>query len=374
MSQSRVPLVDLQAQHRRIADEVRAGWESVLASGAFILGAEVQAFEREFACFSRVRHCIGVANGTDALELALRAIGVGPGDEVILPVNTFIATALAVARTGARPVFVDCDRDFMLIDVEQVTARISPRTKALLPVHLFGQMAPMHELMGLARTHGLQVVEDAAQAQGAAQNEWRAGGVGVAAGTSFYPGKNLGAYGDAGAVLTNADEVAAKVRALRNYGSEVKYAHPETGFNSRLDTLQAVVLRAKLAHLAVWNDARRAAARRYDELLADVPEVVRPATHPGNVHVWHLYTLRVPRRDSVLAALQAAGIGAGIHYPLPIHLQGAFAWMGHRAGDFPVAEAVAAQILSLPLFPEITAAQQEHVVAELRRALSRHDS
>ncbi len=353
-----------------IADEVARGFARVIERTAFVLGAEVAEFEAAFARFSGVAHCVGVANGTDALELALRAGGVGPGDEVILPANTFVATALAVTRAGATPALVDCDPVHLLIDPAAVGARLGPRTRALLPVHLYGQMAPLEQLQAIARRAGLVLVEDAAQAQGATRHGIGAGALGLAAGTSFYPGKNLGAYGDAGAVLTASAEVAGSVRALRNYGSEIKYSHAERGFNSRLDTLQAVVLLAKLPHLAAWNGARREGAQRYDELLAELPRVTRPATLPGNEHVWHLYVVRVPGRDRVLERFAVAGISAGIHYPTPIHLLGAFAHLGHRRGDFPVAERAADEVLSLPLFPGITAAQQERVVDELRRALS----
>jgi dTDP-4-amino-4,6-dideoxygalactose transaminase len=364
-----VPLVDLKAQHRQVAEAVAQGFARVMEGTSFVLGPAVAEFEEAFARFSSVRFCVGVANGTDAIEIALRAVGIGPGDEVIVPTNTFIASALGVARAGAVPVLVDCEAEHHLIDPDRVAERIGPRTRAILPVHLEGQMAPMSPLHGLAHAHGLVVVEDAAQSQGATQDERGVAATSVAAATSFYPGKNLGAYGDAGAVLTNDEDTARKVRALRNYGSEIKYHHPETGFNSRLDSLQAVVLCAKLAYLAEWNHARRAAARRYDELLADLEPVTRPGARPGNEHVWHLYVVRVPNRDAVLARLQAAGIGAGVHYPTPIHLQGAFRYLGHRVGDFPVAEKAAADVLSLPLFPEITVAQQERVVAALRAAI-----
>jgi dTDP-4-amino-4,6-dideoxygalactose transaminase len=383
-----IPLVDLAAQDAEVRAEVEAGWRSVLDRTAFVLGDEVGRFESAFAKFSGVAHCIGVANGTDALELALRAVGIGAGDEVLVPANTFIASALAVARIGAAPVFVDVDPATQLFDADDAAARVTARTKAVLPVHLFGQMAPMTDVERLAAEHGLLVVEDAAQSQGAAQRApgfWArsaqhdavsapkterrgSGSIGIAAGTSFYPGKNLGAYGDAGAVLTDDDSVAGRVRALRNYGSEVKYHHPMVGFNSRLDTLQAVVLSAKLKRLAAWNEARRAAARRYDALLADLG-IGLPATLDENEHVWHLYVVRVPERDRVLAALNAAGVGAGVHYPVPIHLQGAFASLGHREGDFPVAEAAAREILSLPIYPHITESQQEQVADALRKAV-----
>jgi dTDP-4-amino-4,6-dideoxygalactose transaminase len=366
---SQIPLVDLKAQHQEVAEEVQRGFAQVLEKTAFILGPAVAEFEAAFAKFSGVAHCVGVANGTDALELMVRAAGIGPGDEVILPANTFIATALAVARAGGTPVLADIDPRYHLIDVQQAASKIGPRTKALLPVHLYGQIAPMEALAALAKDKNLVLLEDAAQSQGARRNGTGGGGFGLAAGTSFYPGKNLGAYGDAGAVLTNSPEINTKVRALRNYGGEVKYHHPETGFNSRLDTFQAVVLNAKLARLAGWNDLRRQAARRYDELLHGFPGVVLPETLPGNEHVWHLYVIRVPRRDEVLKKLNAAGIGAGIHYPIPIHLQGAFKQLGQGPGSFPVSEAVANEILSLPLFPQITPQQQERVADELKKAL-----
>jgi dTDP-4-amino-4,6-dideoxygalactose transaminase len=349
---------------------VSAGFARVLGSTSFILGAEVAEFEAGFARFVGVPHCIGVGNGTDALELALRSLGIGAGDEVVVPTNSFIASALAISRAGATPVFVDCEDGTLLLDVADVERKLTPRTRAVMPVDLFGQAAPFEKLAPLLEGRRIAIVEDAAQAQGAERHGRGAGGFGDVAATSFYPGKNLGAYGDAGAVLTASDEIAQRVRALRNYGSEVKYHHPETGFNSRLDTLQAVVLNAKLARLAGWNAARRRAAQRYHELLADVPGVKLPATLPGNEHVWHLYVVRVPRRDAVLARLNEAGIGAGIHYPVPIHLQGAYRQLGHRTGDFPVAERAAGEILSLPMFGEITPAQQERVAKVLREALA----
>jgi len=364
-----IPLVDLKAQLAQIEPEVREGWDRVLANTAFILGGEVAAFEEAFAAFSGVAHCAGVGNGTDALELGLRAVGVGPGDEVIVPVNTFIASALAISRAGATPVFVDSDARTHLLDLAQVEAKIGPRTKALMPVHLYGQCAPMAEVLAIAEKAGVPVIEDAAQAQGAKQGGRTAGSFGAIAGTSFYPGKNLGAFGDGGAVLTDSEPLARKVKALRNYGSEVKYHHPETGFNSRLDALQAVVLRVKLARLSGWNAARREAAKRYDELLAGLEGVTLPETVPGNEHIWHLYVIEVDERDRVLASLNEQGIGAGIHYPVPVHLQGAYAHLGQGEGAFPVAEAAAKRIVSLPMFGEITAAQQEQVVHALAKAL-----
>ncbi len=363
----RIPLVDLQAAHAEVAEEVELGFKRVISTTGFVGGEEVAAFEREYAAFTGVPQCVGVANGTDALELALRAIGVGPGGEVILPANTFIATAEAVARTGARPVFVDMDPDTYLIDADAALAAVTPATRAVLPVHLYGQLAPVERLVeGLAGT-GVPVVEDAAQCQGASRHGRPAGSWGIAA-TSFYPGKNLGAYGDAGAVVSTDETLATTVRTLANHGGLTKYAHDLVGFNSRLDALQAVVLRAKLAKLAGGNEARRAAARRYDALLAGL-DVVRPVTLAGNVHVWHLYVVRVADRDRVVAELNAAGIGAGIHYPVPVHLTPAFEHLGYRRGAFPHAEAAADRILSLPIYPQITEAAQETVVNSLAAAL-----
>jgi dTDP-4-amino-4,6-dideoxygalactose transaminase len=367
---SRIPLVDLRAQQAAVAEEVERGWRQVLDSNAFIAGPQVAEFEREFAAFSMTRHCVAVANGTDAIEIALRALGIGPGDECVLPANTFIATAEAVCRAGARPVLVDCaDDDTCLIDARAVADAMTGRTRAIIPVHLYGQTAPVEQLLPLAARTGAWIVEDAAQAHGARRNGVAAGSLGHLAATSFYPGKNLGAYGDAGAVLTRSDELAEKMRMIRDHGSRRKYEHEMIGVNSRLDTLQAVVLSAKLRRLAGWNAARRAAAARYDAMLSAVPGVSLPATLDGNEHVWHLYAVRVPDRDRVLKELHAAEIGAGIHYPVPLHLTPAFAGLGYAEGTFPVSERAAGQTLSLPIFAEITAEQQERVVAVLSAAL-----
>ncbi|NXY94257.1 DegT/DnrJ/EryC1/StrS family aminotransferase [Streptomyces sp. BR123] len=369
---NQIPLVDLKAAHAEIAEELRAGFDRVLAGTAFIGGEEVRAFEREYADFAGVAHCVGVANGTDALELALRAVGVGVGDEVVLPANTFIATAGAVHRIGARPVLVDCLPDTLLIDPQAALDAVGPKTRAVVPVHLYGQCAPAAEVA--ARLPGrARIVEDAAQSQGATR-DGRPAGSGTIAATSFYPGKNLGAYGDAGAVVTDDEEAAALVRALANHGGTTKYRHDVAGFNSRLDGLQAVVLRAKLARLADGNAARRAAAARYGDLLgglAAAGRVTLPATDEGNVHVWHLYVVRISGadRDEVVGKLNAEGIGAGVHYPAPVHLTPAFAHLGHGRGDFPHAERAADLMLSLPLYPQITAAQQQRVVDAFTNAL-----
>lgn len=366
-----IPLVDLQAAHAEVAEDVAAGFKRVIAGTAFVGGEEVAAFEREYAAFSATRHCVGMANGTDAVELALRAVGVGPGDEVVLPANTFVATAEAVARAGARVVLADIDPTTYLVDVDAALAAVGPATRAMLPVHLYGQLAPVERLRAALAGTRIAVVEDAAQCQGATRDGLGAGSGGIAA-TSFYPGKNLGAYGDAGAVVTDDADLARSVRTMGSHGGLVKYVHEVIGVNSRLDALQAVVLRAKLSRLVAWNAARRAAAARYDALLEGT-EVVRPITLAGNEHVWHLYVIRIPglpgRRDDVLKRLNEAGIGAGIHYPYPIHLTPAFAGLAYRRGSFPHAEKAATEILSLPLFPQITAEQQETVVRALETAL-----
>jgi dTDP-4-amino-4,6-dideoxygalactose transaminase len=360
----KVPLVDLGWQHEQIAADVAAGWETVLATTAFVGGPAVGDFEQAFATYLGLGHCIGAGNGTDALEIAIRALGIGAGATVAVPVNSFIASAEAVLRAGARPKLVEVDDDTLLLDPAKLEL---DGLTAVMPVHLFGQMAPMRAVLDLAGDR--PVIEDAAQAQGAEQDGARIGTLGAVAGTSFYPGKNLGAYGEAGAVLTTSDDVADATRLLVNHGSRRKYDHETFGFNSRLDPLQAVVLSAKLRRLDEWNDLRRAAARRYDDLLADLEQVRRPSTATGNLHVWHIYAVRVANRDDVLAKLNAAGVGAAIHYPVPLHLTKALGDLGHSEGDFPVAERAAAEILSLPIYPGITAEQQEYVVDTLRSAV-----
>lgn len=365
-----VPLVDLVAQQAEIHDEVMTELAQILTTASFIGGASVAGFEAAYAAFLGAQHCVGVANGTDALELALRAGGVTPGGEVILPANTFIATAEAVSRMGAVPVPVDVDPEYLLMDPDATAAAVTSRTQAIVPVHLFGQTAFVERLTPIAERCGAVIIEDAAQSQGATRFGQAAGTLGLAAGTSFYPGKNLGAAGDAGGVVTNDPDLAAKVRLLGAHGSSQKYAHEAIGMNSRLDAVQAVVLRAKLRRLQDWNSLRRSAAKRYAELLRDVPGVIIPREAPGNVDVWHLYVVRVPKRETVLQALQAVGIQAGIHYPVPVHLTGAYKAAGRGRGSFPVTESAAGSILSLPLFPHITADQQERVVESLDAAVT----
>ena len=362
-----VPLVDLRIQHEEINDVVRDGFDRVLASGAFILGPEVQRFEEAFARYCGVPYVVGVGNGTDALELALRAGGIGRGDEVILPANTFVATAEAVLRAGASVRLVDCDENF-LIDPVGVADSLGPKVRAVIGVHLYGQAAPMETLRGML-DDGVLLIEDAAQSQGATRYSVRTGALGDIAATSFYPGKNLGAYGDAGAVITASGDLAARVRAMRNHGGVHRYEHELIGMNSRLDGLQAVVLAAKLERLDSWNQARRNAAAVYDELLAEMPQVVTPRVAAGNEHIFHLYVVRVPRRDLVVERMNAVGINAAVHYPTPIHRVPAFSFLGLAEGAFPVAERLSHEILSLPIFPGITVDQQHDVAAELGRAL-----
>ncbi len=368
----KIPLVDLAWQHQEIAEEVMAGLEEVFAATAFIQGPQVRQFEEEFAAFCHVANCVGVASGTDALEMAVRALGLGPGDEVIVPANSFIASALGVIRAGVDVKLVDCDPDTYLIDVEAVHRAMTPKVKAVMPVHLFGQTAPVEQLSDVVGD--VPIIEDAAQSQGSLRLGKPSGSLGKIAATSFYPGKNIGAYGDAGAVLTEDDELAQLVRNLGNWGSPEKYHHPVVGFNSRLDTVHAVVLKAKLGRLADWNKQRRAAAERYNELLIAGGRLQPPQVLAGNEHVWHLYVVRVPQRDRVAASMHDDDIGVGVHYPIPMHLQGALSFLGHRSGDFPETEAAAAEMLSLPMFPGISAEQQEAVVESLNSALDSANS
>ncbi len=365
----KVPFLDLAAQSAEIADEVLPSWRHLFDTAGFIGGSEVDAFEREYAEYIGVEHVIGVSNGTDALELAYRAVGVGPGNEVIMPANTFIATAEAVSRIGAVPVFVDVDEEHLLIDPDAVESAITERTRVIAPVHLFGQTAPVERILPIANKHGVVVVEDAAQSQGASSAAGRAGALARAAATSFYPGKNLGAAGDAGAVMTDDAEIAAYIRNVAAHGSSTKYVHDHIGMNARLDAIQAAVLRAKLRRLDGWNAARRAVADRYATLLADIDGVRLPTVRQGNADVWHLYVVRVDERERVMARLAEAGIGVGIHYPTPVHLTEAYAGLGYERGSFPVAEAAADSILSLPMFPHLAEAQQERVVVVLRAAV-----
>ena len=362
MKRPQVQLVDLTAQYRAIAAEVTRAITKVLAEGDFILGRELELFEEEFADFCRVRYAVGVDSGTSALELALLAYEIGAGSEVIAPANTFIATALAISHVGATPVLVDVDPRTYNIDVAAVKRAITPRTKAIIPVHLNGHPARMDAIHEIAKEHSLIVIEDACQAHGASYHGKRTGSMGHAAAFSFYPGKNLGAYGDGGMLTTNDPAIAKRVQMLRNYGQSEKYHHMLRGYNRRLDTLQAAVLRVKLRHLESWNAARRWNALVYNKLLAD-SGVALPFEAQDAVSAWHLYVIRVVHRDALRDHLGRQGISTGVHYPVPIHLQPAYENLGYKPGDFPVTEANAQRILSLPMYAELTH-QQLKLVAE----------
>lgn len=367
-----IPFVDLAAGHAALRTELVAAFERVAQSGDFILGEDVALFEREWAAYCGVTHAIGTDSGLSALELALRALDIGPGDEVVTAANTFVATVLAIAHVGARPVLVDVDPATATLDVEQTAAAITPRTRALVPVHLYGQPADMGPLMALARKHDLRVVEDACQAHGARYRGARAGSFGHAAAFSFYPAKNLGAFGDAGAVVTNDDECAERIRMLRNYGQRAKYDHAVLGHNRRLDTVQASILRLKLQRLDEWNEARRECAGRYLASL-DGADVTPPTTRVDVEHVWHLFVVRSPARDALRAHLAENGISTGIHYPVPVHLLDACRGLGYRRGDFPVTERLADEILSLPMYPGLSADAVDRV-AETVRAFAAADA
>ena len=358
-----VPFVDLKAQYDSIHDQVNDALSEVLESCRFVGGAVVEAFETEFAQACGVKHAVGVGNGTDALQVALRACGIGPGDEVITTAFTFMATAEAIVNAGARPVFVDVD-DTYTLDVSQVQDRITARTRAILPVHLYGQPADIDPLMELAERHGLVVVEDAAQAHGARYKNRRVGSLGHIACFSFYPSKPLGAYGDGGAILTNSDQWAHQVRTICDHGRTGYYEHALIGCNSRLDALQAAVLRVKLRHLDEWNEARRQVALRYAQLLVS-SDLFLPHVAPEREHVYHLYVVRSRDREGLRQRLQKAGIGVGLHYPGPLHLQPAYASLGYRRGSLPNTEDWADQILSLPMYAEMTKNQISEVAAAI---------
>jgi dTDP-4-amino-4,6-dideoxygalactose transaminase len=359
-----IPIVDLKTQYEQLRAEIAVALQNVLDSGAFVLGPDVKALEQEVADYCRCRYGVGVASGTDALRLSLAALGVGPGDEVITTPFTFVATANTISHSGARPVFVDIDPDTYNLDPNAVAAAVTLRTKAIVPVHLYGQPAEMDTLMAITEQHGLAVIEDAAQAIGAEYKGRRAGSIGHVGCLSFYPTKNLGAYGDAGMVVTNDADLAAKLDVLRRQGGKTKYFHEVLGFNSRLDTMQAAILRVKLRHLEHWQEARREAACRYDGLLAAAGlPVTAPFARSDVRHVYHQYTIRAPRRDDLAQHLRQRGVNTMIYYPLPLHLQNLYRDLGMAEGALPIAEAAGREVLSLPMFPELTEAQQEEIVA-----------
>jgi dTDP-4-amino-4,6-dideoxygalactose transaminase len=361
-----VPYLDLKAQYRSIKSEIDKAVAGVLESGQFVLGPEVAAFEREFASYVGAAEAVAVSSGTSALHLALVAAGIGPGDEVITVSSTFVATVSAVVYTGARPVLVDIDPVTCTLDPQQVERVITPRTKAILPVHLYGRPAHLDTLTAIARRFGLLLIEDAAQAHGAEFRNRRVGSVGDMGCFSFYPGKNLGAFGEGGAVVTNRPDFAQKLRMLRDWGQDRRYHHLLRGFNYRMEGLQGAILRVKLAHLDVWTERRRALATLYDRLLADAPVGI-PASSTECRHVYHVYALRTADRDGLRARLQADGIDTGIHYPIPVHLQPAFESLGYHEGTFPHTERLADEELSLPLYPEMTEADVEYVASAVAR-------
>lgn len=367
----RVPFIDLTAQRLPLAQEIDEALARVMRSNSYILGEEVALFEQEFAAYCDVAHAVGVDSGTSALELILRAYDIGPGDEVITAANTFVATTFAISYTGARPVLVDVDPYTYTLDIIQLQEAITPRTRAIMPVHLFGQPADMEPILTLAHQHNLIVIEDACQAHGARYKGRRAGSMGHAAAFSFYPAKNLGAFGDGGMVVTNDATIAEAVSKLRNYGQSEKYHHDLLGYNRRLDTLQAAVLRIKLKHLDEWNAARSAHARLYQQLLGG-NGVRLPVEANYSEAVWHLYVIRTTARDELQAYLKERHIGTGIHYPVPVHLQPAHRDLGYSVGDFPVTEHSAGELLSLPMYAELTPALVAYVADTIKAFLADH--
>lgn len=363
-----IPFLDLKAQLHQIGPELADAAQRVVLSGHYVLGPEVKAFEREFATYCQSTDCVGVNSGTAALVLALRALDIGAGDEVITVPLTFVATVAAIENAGAKPIFVDVDPVTWTMDPTKIEAAITPRTKAIVPVHLHGLCAEMDNILAIARKHGLKVIEDACQAHGAEYKGRRAGSLGDLGAFSFYPGKNLGACGEGGAVTGSNPELLQKVRILRDWGQDRKYHHVEKGYNARLDELQAALLRIKLRHLEQWTEGRRLNAQRYAEGLGDVAVRPQPPSHCR--HVYHVYSLCTDNRDAIAKTLGDAGVATGIHYPVPVHLQPAWADLGHKKGDFPISERIAAELLSLPMFAELSAEQISQVCVAVRKAIA----
>ena len=367
----KVPFLDLKAQYESIKEEINAAIQQVLESCAFAGGPFVEKFEKEFAAFCQCEYCIGVGSGTEALWLSLLALGIGQGDEVITIPNTFIATAEAINFTGANPVFVDIEEETYNINPNLIEAAITPKTKGIIPVHIFGQMANMDPIMEIARTNKLFVIEDACQAHGADYKDRRAGSIGDTGCFSFYPGKNLGAYGEAGAVTTNNSELGEKVATLRDHGQTKKYHHNRIGWNARMDGLQGAVLKVKLKHLPAWNEARREKAMIYNDLLSGIDGLILPYAANDAKHVYHVYAIRTQNRDRLINFLREKEIHCGIHYPSPVHLQKAYQYLGYSKGSFSVAERCAGEMVSLPMFPELTLNQINAVTTEISNFLSR---
>jgi len=361
-----IPFVDLKVQYDSIKDEINEVIQNVLDNTSFIMGEELKKFEVEFARFCDVKYAVGVANGSDALILALRACGIGKGDEVITVPHTFIATTEAITHVGGKIIFVDIDHKTYTIDVSKIEEKINKRTKTIIPVHLYGQPADMDPIMRLAKEYNLKVIEDAAQAHGAEYKEKKVGSIGDVACFSFYPGKNLGAYGDAGMITTNSEEIAKKVKLLRNHGRITKkYEHQIEGYSSRLDNLQAAILRVKLKYLNKWNDLRRRNAKKYNELLSNIDGIIIPYEADYAKHVYHLYVIKTESRDILREELKSNDIATGIHYPIPLHLQPAYKYLGYKEGDFQITEKASQEILSLPMFAELSDKQIDEIVALL---------
>lgn len=365
-----VPFLDLPAQFRNLKIEIDAALEPIFANAGFILGPDVSKFEREFAAYLGAKECVSLHSGTAALHLALLACGIGPGDEVITAANSFVATAEGIEFTGARTKLVDVDPKTCNIDPSKIESAISSKTKAIIPVHLYGQAADMDPIMQIARQHGLKVIEDACQAHGAHYKDRKVGTIGDIGCFSFYPGKNLGAAGEGGAIVSNSSELAERVKLLRDHGSRKKYEHEIVGHNFRLDTIQAAILRIKLRQLDVWNQARRDCAKYYAQVLSSIDGIEIPSIGNELEHVFHLYVIRSAARDEIQSKMGALKVQCGIHYPTPIHLQKAFAHLGYKNGDFPVSEVLCNTVLSLPMFAELTRLQQDRVAAALRRSVS----
>ncbi len=366
-----VPFFDLKRQYHSIKDELDAAVQQVMDSCRFVLDEKVKSFEKEFASFCGTEYAVGVGNGTDALRLALLACGIGKGDEVITVPNTFIATTEAISQTGAKIVFVDIDPQMYNINVSQIEEKINERIRAILPVHLFGQPADMDPMMEIARKYNLRVIEDACQAHGAEYKGKKIGSIGNAGSFSFYPSKNLGAFGDGGMVATNDNKIVQRTKMFRDHGQIKKYEHSVEGYNSRLDEIQAAILRVKLKRLDEWNKLRRKNVSIYNDLFGDVKEVVTPLEAEYAKHVYYLYVIRTHRRNELQEYLKSKGVGTGLHYPVPLHLQKAYEYLGYKEGDFPVAEECTKQILSLPMFPELTREEIEKVVSEIKTFFAR---
>lgn len=362
-----IPLVDLKDQYKFLKREINSQLKEILASGVYIKGLILEEFEQEFASFVGTKYCIGVASGTDALHLSLLALGIKKGDEVILPVNTFVATAYAVLYLGATPIFVDVDPQTFNIDINKIESKITKKTQAIIPVHLYGQSVQMDGILSISKKYKLAVLEDACQAHGALYKGKVVGSFGDLAAFSFYPSKNLGAYGDGGAIATNSSKFASLLRKLREYGATSKYTYDQIGINSRLDTLQAAILKIKLKYLKEWNNKKLKLANYYNQKLKSLPFIITPYASRESVHIYHLYVIRTPKRDELAKFLTSVGVQTGVHYPIPLHLQKSLKTLGYKRGHFPIAERLSTETLSLPMYPELTFGEQEFIIKSIKK-------